>query len=340
MSIYEKEQSKYFYSRVSAAEIAADQVGLFGGAETCGDLVERFYKLSNSNIKFKFSDSQLYRDGRILPMDLSSGLTIKLLEIRAEDHVLDLCCAPGGKLVLAAMIGSGIGTFDTGVPELNGTVTGVDLASHRLATCRSLVKKYKVPKVRLFCADGTRFAEPVRYFVRPESISREAETQKDREKEKESISASLFHETTDFRKRPTKFMPSTLNCYDKVLVDAQCTHDGSIKHIQKHAKNSWKGFDLSQFEEANLEELYSLQYRLLENGFRMLKEGGVLIYSTCSLSPAQNETITDKFLEEYSENVVLLPFEGSNSRGQMRLQPPEFDSGFFIFRVGKKLYKM
>jgi 16S rRNA C967 or C1407 C5-methylase (RsmB/RsmF family) len=41
-----------------------------------------------------------------------------------------------------------------------GSVTGVDVAPPRLATCRTLVIKYGVPNVRLFLCDGRSFAAP------------------------------------------------------------------------------------------------------------------------------------------------------------------------------------
>lgn len=52
------------------------------------------------------------------------------------------------------MISNILGSTETGT----GTVTGVDISPHRVATCRSLVKRYRVAdRVRLFNADGTTF---------------------------------------------------------------------------------------------------------------------------------------------------------------------------------------
>ncbi|RHN41963.1 putative multisite-specific tRNA:(cytosine-C(5))-methyltransferase [Medicago truncatula] len=42
----------------------------------------------------------------------------------------------------------------------------------------------------------------------------------------------------------------------------------------------------------------SLQLNLLTNGFRLLKVGGSLVYSTCSLTVAQNEDVMEQFLKE------------------------------------------
>lgn len=311
--IYDHPQKQYFYTKVT--DLDDDAVCREGKAVPC-ELIPNFYQITLAD-NFKFSTSKLYQEGKLLPMDLSSGLAVSLLDLKSSDHVLDLCCAPGGKLVLASFLQ---GASDFSKPEEAGTLTGVDLASHRLATCRSIIKKYNVQRARLFCADGTSFNERVREFTQPPTA-------------KES-SNQAFHETTAFRKRPTRVTRAE---YDKVLVDAQCTHDGSIKHIRKHRQNDWKGFDLNQFTEESLEKLHQLQYDLLENGFKLLKSGGTLIYSTCSLSRGQNEEIIAKFMAKHSLCAVPVRFPGSDELGQLRLCPPNFDSGFFICRLVKKL---
>lgn len=307
--IYCLEGRKYFYSCVSLNHLREDAVG---EAElvACDNLVPRFYSVSHS---FAFSSSKLYRDGMILPMDIGSGLAVSLLELKPSDHVLDLCCAPGGKLVLAGLL---MGRdFNTASPQLNGSLTGVDIAGHRLATCRSLLKKFKIPRTRLFCADGTKFEEMPLKFTEA--------------KASHNSRMKPFHETTDYRKRPTIQSDSF---YDKVLVDAQCTHDGSIKHIQKHMKTGWDGFDLDQFAPNRLEELYSLQLNLLESGFRMLQPGGTIIYSTCSLSRRQNQDIVTAFLSRHGNAV---PYHFADSNFYKVMAPPEFDSGFFLARFKK-----
>ena len=324
MDIYNHPQKKYFYTECSSPEIEEDAVGREGKSVPC-DLVRNFYQVTTEEA-FQFSTSDLYQSGKLLPMDLSSGLAVSLLNLKPTDHVLDLCCAPGGKLILSSLLQSREIEKDfMKSPEEIGTITGVDLSSHRLATCRSLLKKYQVQCARLFCADGTNFSEPIKRFSRVNGNVKGTE--------RKSLEALPFHETTAFRKRPTEFTDSQ---YDKVLVDAQCTHDGSIKHIRKHFENDWRGFDLSQFEEANLEQLYKLQLSLLENGFKLLKPGGILIYSTCSLSRGQNEEIMAKFMQKHAERACALPFKGSDELGQLRLCPPDFDSGFFICRVKKQ----
>lgn len=91
-----------------------------------------------------------YKEGKILSMSGSSGLAIQLLDLKPNDHILDLCCAPGLKLIYASLhLGN------------EGSITGVDISKDRLCITRSLVKKYKANNVRLFIEDGRYFTEAI-----------------------------------------------------------------------------------------------------------------------------------------------------------------------------------
>ena len=104
-----------------------------------------FYSLPSD---YKLSGNKYYENGDICGLDISSGLSVNALEIHKDDQILDICCAPGGKLIYIADI---IGQEGTGI------VTGVDLSENRLSICKSLIRKYNHNRFRLFCADGTTF---------------------------------------------------------------------------------------------------------------------------------------------------------------------------------------
>ncbi len=88
---------------------------------------------------------------------------------------------------------------------------------------------------------------------------------------------------TDGRKYP-KF---ARNFFDKVLVDVPCSSLGIISKDWGIAK-SWS---------SNLvQRLSKIQYQLLEAGFDCLKPGGVLVYSTCTLTVEENEFVVDRLL--------------------------------------------
>ncbi|RKP20431.1 S-adenosyl-L-methionine-dependent methyltransferase, partial [Rozella allomycis CSF55] len=212
----------------------------------------------------------------IIGIDLSSLVAVETLDINPNDKVLDLCCAPGnngffvGVGTKLSVIASKLG--DSGI----GSVTGVDISLSRLNNCRSIMKRMKVNKARVYCTDGTTFDK-----LAPDELPNifEPFQKKRKTKLQKSDDPTLFHESYIFKRR------ANISCnslYDKVLVDAECTHDGSLRHILKSCVefNQWDNFLKRIQDQAALEGLYDLQYRLLENGYKLLKPDGVLVYST------------------------------------------------------------
>lgn len=106
---------------------------------------EKGCMLINTSPHYLSSALVRYQEGRIYGVDLASMLAVHAMRIHPDDHVLDVCCAPGAKLCAIADI----------LHEGTGTVTGLDLSSSRLATCRSLCRKYLQDNVRLVQGDGT-----------------------------------------------------------------------------------------------------------------------------------------------------------------------------------------
>lgn len=78
---------------------------------------------------------------------------------------------------------------------------------------------------------------------------------------------------------------------DRVLCDAPCAGLGIIGRKP----------EIRYKEKAELEELPELQYTILEQAARQVKVGGTLAYSTCSLNPAENNKVADRFAEEHPE---------------------------------------
>ncbi|XP_076954568.1 uncharacterized protein LOC143629090 [Bidens hawaiensis] len=90
------------------------------------------------------------------------------------------------------------------------------------------------------------------------------------------------------------------NCvtYDKLLLDAPCSGLGVLS---KRADLRWNR------KSEDMEELKSLQDELLDSASTLVKAGGVLVYSTCSIDPEENEERVAAFLlrhEEYSVDSV------------------------------------
>lgn len=70
--------------------------------------------------------------------------------------------------------------------------------------------------------------------------------------------------------------------FDRVLVDAPCSGTGTLAH---NPEIKWR------LREEHLADLQKRQTRILENARAVLKPGGLLVYSTCSLETEENENV-------------------------------------------------
>jgi len=86
--------------------------------------------------------------------------------------------------------------------------------------------------------------------------------------------------------------------YDRVLVDAPCFSD-------RHAVTSEEGNIFVKKEIKNRLKMPEKQAELLKNGLLQLSPGGSLVYSTCTLSPVQNDGVVHKVLGQIWEETNL-----------------------------------
>ena len=88
--------------------------------------------------------------------------------------------------------------------------------------------------------------------------------------------------------------------FDRVICDVPCSGLGVIR---RKPEIRYKSLDA-------LKELPAVQYTILEQSARLVRPGGVLQYSTCTLNPAENEEIAARFLREHPEfSPRILPLE-------------------------------
>lgn len=119
------------------------------------------------------------------------------------------------------------------------------------------------------------------------------------------------------------FNPS-LGTFDRILCDVPCSGLGVLRRKPEIKLRGRESFD----------SLPELQYKILSTSAKYLKAGGVLVYSTCTINPAENEEIIRRFLEENSD-FSPLPFDGESFM-VTNLPTPDSGDGFFIARMEKK----
>ena len=139
-----------------------------------------------------------------------------------------------------------------------------------------------------------------------------------------------------------RFLKKTQFRFDKILVDAPCSGEGTLRKSP------------STFEMWNInmiKKIAGTQKRLAEAALGILKVGGIMIYSTCTLAPEEDEMIVDYLIKKFDIEVeqINLPlkfrngvckWEGKELSGEvkkcLRLYPHDNNTdGFFVAKIKK-----
>lgn len=91
--------------------------------------------------------------------------------------------------------------------------------------------------------------------------------------------------------------------FDKILIDAPCSGEGMFRKDKKMVK-AW--------EEHGPEFFSKIQKSIVTQAASMLKPGGMMLYSTCTFDPTENEGTIEYLKQEYPEFEILdmMPYEG------------------------------
>ncbi|MEJ5350659.1 MAG: 16S rRNA (cytosine(967)-C(5))-methyltransferase RsmB [Melioribacteraceae bacterium] len=190
-------------------------------------ILPEFIRLNNlTNI----TDWEYFQKGYFSVQDESTGLPVKLLDVKPGMRVLDLCSAPGGKTA-----------FIADLMNNQGEIIALDRFDSRLKILEKNLARLKVTNVKTIPIDALEYNDEIGY--------------------------------------------------DRILIDAPCSGLGTLT---KKPDLKWKK-DLG-----DIRKIVNIQYDLLKKGASMLKVGGALVYSTCTIEPEENFEIIKKFLSENS----------------------------------------
>jgi tRNA (cytosine49-C5)-methyltransferase len=132
--------------------------------------------------------------------------------------------------------------------------------------------------------------------------------------------------------------------FERVLLDAPCSGTGAIRKSFK---------TLQIWNPGSIKRLAAMQRLLIRSAYAVLRPGGTLVYSTCSVEPEENEAVVDFLLKEEKGAQLLdikLPLNRSSAVQEferqryseevskcLRLWPQDNDTeGFFVAKVQKK----
>lgn len=102
--------------------------------------------------------------------------------------------------------------------------------------------------------------------------------------------------------------------FDRILVDAPCSGEGMFRKNEEA---------VSEWSQENVRLCAERQSRIMESAASMLRDGGVLVYSTCTFAPEEDEGTIERFLKAHPEfSIEEIPRCPGMEPGR-----PEFVSG-------------
>lgn len=179
-------------------------------------------------------------EGKLYVQDPSTSVAPRLAGVKADDLVLDLCAAPGGKsMAMAESLKGG-----------SGELVSLDLPGERILKLRENLARLKGVKYAIVEADLNE--------VTPEYL--------------EALG-----------------LPGQ---YDVVLLDAPCSNTGVLR---RRVDAKWR------LQEGDISQMAEIQLKLLKRAGALVKPGGRLVYSTCSIENEENEGVVSAFLKEVGD---------------------------------------
>ena len=139
-----------------------------------------------------------------------------------------------------------------------------------------------------------------------------------------------------------KWLPA--ESFDRILLDVQCSGEGRIDLRRPSGLRFWS--------EERIEKYKFLQTKMLSAAYRLLRPGGVMVYSTCTLSPEENEFPVSRILQRHADLTLeplgftepcfrpgLTSWRGTKFDPRLtdavRVAPTEVFEGFFVARIAK-----
>lgn len=157
----------------------------------------------------------------------------------------------------------------------------------------------------------------------------------------ERLGAEATYTLADATRLSRKF---ELKLFDKILIDAPCSGEGLMTLDDMKLFDSWSV--------THIRRLSDLQKKILTESWQLLKPGGTLVYSTCTMAPEENEAVIDYFLRKNTDARLeevdfpldnkLSPLVSWNDKAFqndlsacLRLLPSKQTEAFFVAKVVK-----
>jgi len=228
----------------------------------------------NAFAKFRAFLMAQYDQGNLNRQEAVSMIPPLLLDVKPQHVVLDMCAAPGSKTAqLLEGLHGGLDYEDAFKTPVEGMVIANDSDTRRAYLLVHQLKRYGSSAFLVTTHDGQMFP----------NLYKNAPAQKAGGEAAAAAAASAPPASSLSEQTAAAFSGSEqLVPFDRILCDVPCSGDGTMrKNI-----NLWSMWD-TKFANG----LHALQIQIACRALEMLKVGGLMVYSTCSFNPVENESV-------------------------------------------------
>ncbi|GJN03324.1 hypothetical protein PR202_ga20754 [Eleusine coracana subsp. coracana] len=276
------------------------------------EMTERVYQLPSFNDVL---------EGEIFLQNLPSIVAARVLDPQPGERILDMCAAPGGKTTAIAIL-----------MEDKGEVVALDRSHNKVMDILKLAAEMDLNCIKAYKLDALKSVRKTNEAIHPgmeDNLSEAIETVAENsdpcnatvdgtatnvgedssitvvQSENQKQDSKRYISKADLRKnlRRTKNGPGRNNCsggrveksngffpnsFDRVLLDAPCSALGlrprlfageeTLESLKNHAK---------------------YQRRMFDQAVKLVRPGGVIVYSTCTINPGENEALVRYALDTY-----------------------------------------
>lgn len=123
--------------------------------------------------------------------------------------------------------------------------------------------------------------------------------------------------------------------FDKILLDAPCSGSGTLNFNETEMPET--------FTKELIERSVKVQEELLKKALKIVKPGGEIVYSTCSILKNENEDVLNRVLSKENANIVPIekdllndmPVLPTTIDGTVCILPTNIYEGFFVAKIRK-----
>lgn len=245
--------------------------------------VVRKYEPFKDFQKFLVSETSV---GNISRQEQVSMIPPLLLDVQPHHTVLDLCAAPGSKSAqLAELIHAGEeDRVANAIQKPSSDGVSDPTSDDGRSTGLLIANDVNYTRAQMLVHQVKRLNSPNLIVMNHDATM--------------FPSIELPTDRSPNEKKAGKFLK-----FDRILADVPCSGDGTVRK----SPNIW-----NDWNPANGLGLYITQVRILVRSLQMLKVGGKVVYSTCSLNPIENEAVVASAIERCggNEKVRLLDQTG------------------------------